>query len=219
MKFVKQLAGAAAIGVTLLIDFGLSAPPAQAGYIVTLTQVADPSQPLGTDVVATGSGPIDLMGLSFSSTAAGGAEIAPFQGRIFTGPTFVGDFDVYTGVTGPKNFGSGGFTSANSGSGDPVDIVGLTTALSVPLGYVSGSALSDTSTYDNKTFSNLGATPGTYEWTWGTGPNQNFTLQVGAVPAPSIGQGLPVVLAIGGVLFGAKLLERNRKARHAHSST
>jgi hypothetical protein len=34
-----------------------------------------------------------------------------------------------------------------------------------------------------------------------------------AVPAPAIGHGLPVVLAIGGLLFGAKLLERSRKHR------
>jgi hypothetical protein len=33
------------------------------------------------------------------------------------------------------------------------------------------------------------------------------------VPAPAIGHGLPVVLAVGGVLFGAKLLGRSRKSR------
>jgi hypothetical protein len=31
------------------------------------------------------------------------------------------------------------------------------------------------------------------------------------VPAPSIGRGLPVLLAVGGLLFGAKLLERGRR--------
>jgi hypothetical protein len=36
---------------------------------------------------------------------------------------------------------------------------------------------------------------------------------VQAVPAPLIGHGLAVVLAVGGVLFGAKLLERSRKRR------
>ena len=40
---------------------------------------------------------------------------------------------------------------------------------------------------DGQTFSSLGATPGTYEWTWGSGANQNFTLVVGAgaIPEPS----------------------------------
>jgi hypothetical protein len=27
--------------------------------------------------------------------------------------------------------------------------------------------------------------PGTFEWTWGTGANQNFTLLIGEVPEPS----------------------------------
>ena len=51
--------------------------------------------------------------------------------------------------------------------------------------YVSDSALSDTSTYSGQTFSSLGVAPGTYEWTWGSGANQNFTLVIGEVPEPS----------------------------------
>ena len=41
-------------------------------------------------------------------------------------------------------------------------------------------------TFNNATFSSLGVTPGTYEWTWGTGlPNQNFTLIIGGgTPTP-----------------------------------
>jgi hypothetical protein len=31
-------------------------------------------------------------------------------------------------------------------------------------------------TWDNQSFDSLGVTPGTCEWTWGTAPNQNFTL-------------------------------------------
>jgi hypothetical protein len=31
------------------------------------------------------------------------------------------------------------------------------------------------------------------------------------VPAPSIGRGLPVLLAVGGILFGARLWERSKK--------
>jgi hypothetical protein len=58
------------------------------------------------------------------------------------------------------------------------------------VGYVSGGALSVTSTYANPTFSSLGVTPGTYEWTWGDGKNQNFTLEIGSAVAsepPSAG--------------------------------
>jgi hypothetical protein len=90
--------------------------------------------------------------------------------------------------------------------------------LYVPHGYTSGTSLMDSATYDTTTFSVLGATPGTYEWTWGSGANQNFTLQIGAVPAPLIGRGPPVLLAVGGLLFGAKLLERGKRHRRRAGS-
>ena len=110
-------------------------------------------------------------------------------------------------------FGFGGLTDASSGSGDPVKIQGSINNLVVPAGNVSDSrTLSDTASYDNATFASLGVTPGTYTWTWGSdGPNQKFTLQIGPVPAPPIGRGLPIVLAVGGLLFGAKLWERGKR--------
>jgi len=196
----------AAIAVAIpvmLIGSGLSAPSAQAAYIVTLEQV-------GSNVVASGSGTLDLAGLSL--IAAGDTSQAgmnPAFALINTGPTSATTVDLYTGITGPTNFGSGFFTPASSGSGDPVDIQGFDDILVVPGGYVSGS-LSDTATYDGQTFSSLGVTPGTYEWTWGSGADaDSFTLDV--VPAPLIGRGLPVLLAVGGLLFGAKLLGRAKR--------
>ena len=85
----------------------------------------------------------------------------------------------------------------------------------MPSGY-SGNTLSDTATYDNQTFNSLGVTHGTYVWNWGSGANaDSFTLNIGtvAVPAPLIGRGLPILLAVGGLLFGAKLLQRNEGHR------
>jgi len=67
-----------------------------------------------------------------------------------------------------------------------VDVAGFRgNLLSVPKGYVSGTALSDSATYSGKTFATLGVRPGTYAvWKWGTGANQNFTLQI--PPGPNI---------------------------------
>jgi hypothetical protein len=179
MKQASRMVGASAISASMLI--GLSAPPAQAGYVVTLEQV-------GSNVVATGSGPIDLTGLTFSFTAKLFAAIGPDAAFIATGPTAETDVDFYNGFSGPVSFGSGGGQFASSGSGDSVSITGLANILTVPQGYVSDSPLSDTSTWDNTTLSTIGAfgvTPGTYEWTWGDGANQNFTLVIGEVPEPS----------------------------------
>jgi hypothetical protein len=199
----------------LLIGAGLSAPSAQAGYIVTLTQMADPSQPLGFDVVATGSGTIDLTDLTPLIENVNKALIQPSTANILTGPATFEAFDTYKGFTGPTNFGSGGETFATSGDGDFVGINDGSNLLSVPIGYVNNPRLlSSSATWDNASFSSLGVTSGTYEWTWGTGTHaDSFTLQVGAaaVPAPVIGRGLPVILAVGGLLFGAKLLERGKR--------
>jgi hypothetical protein len=172
MTFIKGIAG---IGAAMLI--GLSAPSAQVGYVVDLTQQ-------GSNVLATGSGAIDLTGLGFFESLSEEAELLPDFGVIFTGPTSATVVDGYAAVTGPSGFGGGATTAASSGSGDFVGIDGFPGLLIVPSGYVSDASLSDTATYDNQTFSSLGATPGRYEWTWGPGANQNFALVIG-IPEPS----------------------------------
>jgi hypothetical protein len=91
---------------------------------------------------------------------------------------------------------------ANSGTGDFVGIHGFGGLLLVPLGYVSGTALFDTSTYNSATFSTLGVTPGTYEWTWGTGLNQNFTLQIPAAAVPDSGSTFGLLCLALVTLFG-----------------
>ena len=103
MKQANRMVGASVIGAAMLI--GLSTPPAQAGYVVDLTQQ-------GSDVVATGSGPIDLTGLTFFSTDNfSGPEITPNGGDdpinmdILTGPRGQ-PFDIYTGLTGPASSGA-----------------------------------------------------------------------------------------------------------------
>jgi len=154
--------------------------PAQAGYIVTLDQV-------GSNVVATGTGAIDLTGLTFQGTTPEFAEMQAIFGIIGTGPTSTVNVDVYNGFTGPTSFGSGDAFFPITGSGDLVGIAGFSLALFVPHGYVSGAALSDSMTFNSATFASLGVTPGIYEWTWGTGANQNFTLDAVAPTVPDTG--------------------------------
>jgi hypothetical protein len=176
-----------------------SVRPAQANYIVTLQQV-------GPNVVATGSGAFDLTGLNFGNTFTNGqALIVANEAQIFTGPTSLTSFDLYDGLSGPTDFGSGFVKFANSGSGDLVGI-GAFELLIVPNGYISGNPLSDSMTFNNATFASLGVTPGTYVWSWGTGlPNQNFTLMIGGAGVPDGGS---TVSLLGCALLGLVALRR-----------
>ena len=186
-----------------LILFGIavtslfSVQPAQ-GYTVTLQQV-------GSNVVATGSGPINLTGLAFVGDFIPAPGIRGNPAYIMTGAG-AGVVDGYRGFTGPASFGSGGFFAADTSSGDFVGMRGGLGNLFVPQGYVSGAALSDSMTFNNATLASLGVTPGTYVWTWGTGlPNQNFTLVIGGVGVPDGGS---TVSLLGFALFGLVALRR-----------
>jgi len=195
---LKLFQPAVAAALAIVIASGLSVRSAQAGYIVTLEQV-------GPNVVATGSGAFDLTGLFFFFNGSALSEINPSATQINTGPTTVQPVTLYTGLSGSTFFGTGGHTFASSGSGDLVGTL-FNSLLIVPEGYVSGNALSDSSIYNNATFLSLGVTPGTYAWTWGTGANQNFTLQIGPAGVPDAGStiGLLFLSLIG--LFGLNRL-------------
>src|SRR5262245_54074262 len=173
--------------------------PAQA-FTVTLEQV-------GANVVANGSGAINLTGLTFAGGAAiGGGGIEASAGQIITGSP--GSASAYTGLNGPTSFGSGGLFNASSSSGDlfgrfPTQFGG---PLFVPEDYVSGTALSNSMTFDDATIASLGVTPGTYVWSWGTGlPNQNFTLVIGGAGVPDGGS---TVSLLGFALLGLAALRR-----------
>jgi hypothetical protein len=175
---------------------------AQANYIVRLQQV-------GPNVVATGSGAFDLTGLTVHPRGFSTTLIKPFLGNIVTGIS--ARCDVYgTTITGPNSFGTGTETLADNGTGGLVGILfngGHEPFLLVPVGYVSGTALSDSSTYNSATFASLGVTPGTYVWTWGTGlPNQNFTLQIGLGVPPPVPDGGSTVSLLGCALLGLAAL-------------
>ena len=180
-----------------------SVQPAQA-YTVTLEQ-------MGADVVANGSGAINLTGLAFFGPGSFFiTTLVPSLGRISTGPPppGLGSVDVYRVFSGPANFGSGGQHNATEGlsSGNFVGIQASVDELFVPHGYISNSALSSSATWAGATFASLGVTPGTYEWTWGSGlPNQNFTLIIGGAGVPDNGS---TVSLLGFALLGVAALRR-----------
>ena len=171
--------------------FGLGiTQSARANFVATIDQV-------GPNVVVTGSGTIDLTGLSFLFGGTATPSISPNTGSLSVGPS--ASADAYSAISGPASFGTGAFTSADGGSGDVVGVQGL--LLLVPQGYVSGNPLSGSATYDNATFASLGITPGTYTWTWGTGVD-SFTLQIGPAGVPDAGSTLGLLLVALGGLFG-----------------
>ena len=190
MKSLEFLKPTLATTLAIVLAWLLSVRPAQAGYTVTLQQV-------GPDVVATGSGAINLNGLTFYQSGSQNPAIGPSGflhpfASIYTGPTS-SSVDIYGGPQWTDEFREQCFErSASSGSGDMVgisaidspEIGGVFVSLSVPTGYVSGTALSDSATYSGTTLADLGVTPGTYVWTWGTTANQNFTLEIPPFPPP-----------------------------------
>jgi hypothetical protein len=96
----SELLAGAALAAAMLIGFGLSALPAQAGYIVTLEQV-------GSNVVASGSGTIDLTDLTrFAQNSGVAIAVVPNVFFIQTGQIGVG-VDEYQGITGPGVSGAG----------------------------------------------------------------------------------------------------------------
>jgi hypothetical protein len=164
-------------------------------------------QQVGGNVVATGTGSVDTTGLSFvGNTNNFGLVWGSFPGGSFAvvGGTAIVPQDVYVGITGPSSFGSSGQIPATSGSGDTFGVI-ANDLLDLPLGYISGSPLSASSTWSVATFGSLGLTPGSYTWTWGTGgPTHTADLTIG-VPEPG-SLTMASLCALAGI--GARLWSR-----------
>jgi hypothetical protein len=198
MTCMKRIVYAPALGVMMLVGSSLCAPPVLASYVATVVQE-------GSDVVATGSGTLNLASLTIiPGTFTTQASVQPNIGLLFLGEPMEEFISSYTGVSGPSSFGNGNSDIfADAGSGGIVGVDETTPlgmrVITVPGGYVSGTALSETSTWTNQTFSSLGLTPGTYIWTWGSGASaDSFTLDVAPEPSTL----LLVGVALGAIFFG-----------------
>jgi hypothetical protein len=103
----------------------------------------------------------------------------PTNCELWSGPSF---------TTYPTSFGSGGGSIPTSSTGSIFGILpgGFGRTIIVPENYVSGTLLNGSTTYDNTTISAMGLTPGTYVWSWGTGPNaDSITMTIGGSVTPT----------------------------------
>jgi hypothetical protein len=171
------------------------AAPAHAEFVMTVLES-------GSDVVMTGSGTIDTTDLDYLGWTSGDPDLVAEQGIAMLGPAF--DLvSIYTGAGGISAFGTGGRVGADSGSGSSAGIYpGI---VYVPVGYVSGAALSGSAIFSNETFASLGATPGIYLDRWGSAAHaDSFVLEIGPVSAPEPGGVLLLPLPLGAMGFFAR---------------
>lgn len=147
------------------------AEPARASLIITFSQN-------GANVDANGVGSLNFLDLTFQGFDFNSPSVNASAGMVKLGPS--GSYaDYYGAISGPTSFGPGGNFLATSGTstapgntGAGVD--GATGQLLVPGGYFAGSQFTVSSTWNNTTISDLGLTPGTYTWSWGSGANADF---------------------------------------------
>ena len=140
---------------------------------------------VGGNVIISGSGNVNTTSLTNTGNSTQGCRVIPEIAFIALGPTDLSeDVTAYSGINGPSDIGSSTVTNANLYTGNGAfGIQGLDDSVLVPVGYISNTPISGTSTYFGKTISGLGLIPGTYTWTWGSGSNAGtFVVQVGPLP-------------------------------------
>jgi hypothetical protein len=186
MQMKKHMLVLASIA-SLALSMG-AASQAEAAFLITLTQV-------GNDLSENSSGAFDLTDLKVFGNANPGFSpvVIPSEAETFVGAgTSPAPLTLYSGLSGPSNFGPGGRTDASFGSGDDVFLLSVvgTPIFGVPAGYSSGNFLEGSATYVDASYASLGLTRGTYVYTWGTGAHADtLTINVGSISSVSGGAG------------------------------
>ena len=143
---------------------------------------------IGNNVVASGSGTLNINGLTPQAPWAPYAGVlSPYTGGVIVGPG--GILMTGYGLVNIAPIGIGFNTYANSGTGDTFGLTGGPSgSIYVPSGYTSGALLNGTTTWLNTTLAAQNLINGTYKTSWGSGPTADFlTVNIGpqAVPEPS----------------------------------
>jgi len=190
IALINQLPGSAgnyttiagALNFLAISDFGVInyTGSTSTGLTVSIAEV-------GFDVVMTISGTLNINDLTLVESGAG-----PFMvgGMGVSTATFVSGadgnyYDIYSGfTTTATSFGSGaGFTS-DLNSGDIFGVIINMTppyTLIVPTGYVSGTEITSSQTFNDRSFATMGLVEDTYSYTWGTGANaESINVVVGS---------------------------------------
>jgi hypothetical protein len=146
----------------------------------------------GPNVVMSGSGVIDYTNLfQFVNLQAIDSYVYPGSRQILIGSdsnvSELNRYDPISGITftSPVSFGSGPQIFGDTSTGSPFGVGGNSFIL-LPSTYTSGSFMTGSTIYNGKTISSLGLTPGSYDWTWGSGSTfYKFTLEIVAPPTPT----------------------------------
>ena len=141
----------------------------------------------GDGVLGSYSGSINLVGLQLYSSnpvpSFGYQNVQANYGRFGIGGST--SFLRYQGLLGPQAIGLASLQYIpTSITGDFAGVWGNIGHIWVPVGYISGSPISGTSSWSGRTLASLGLSVGEYAWTWGSGSSSDkFTLLI--VPEPS----------------------------------
>jgi hypothetical protein len=178
-----QLFRCVGVLAALLMVSGVS----QAAIIVTAVETG------GNVVFSTPGGTLNTSGLTSFGLETDAALVNPAAGKlVLGGPS--GFYTIYSGVTGPADFGSGALATPDSASGGRIFLgPGV-------VGFTGSSIGTSMMTFNSATFLSLGITPDTYTWTWG---GDSITLNA-VVPVPA------AVWLFGSALLGLGAVRRKK---------
>lgn len=173
------------------------ATAAQAVYTINIREV-------GPDVVMSGTGSINLTGMTSSATPPCSSQPA----AIVPNGLCIGDssavlFDFYSGALGSTVAGlTAVSTLADSASGAPVMLA--LSSLYLPTNYVSNTPMSGSATFNGKTLVSMGLTAGATR-TFTLPSTDRVVINVGAVAGPAAPASIPTLSEWGVIILSAAL--------------